>query len=613
MHETDCPLKRGELFAGRYQIENFDGESVLGPHYTAEDVTAGGEPVNLRLLRPSPKGLPPQLRKLTTINHPRLVRCLGAEVLSAQPYLVYERLEGRSLDELLGREPVTVTVAYQLLSAIAEGLSALHEQGMVHGALYPGHILITADGELKLADYGVPLFPGARLTAAEAAYVAPELWALGAYTPRSDLFALGVNFYRMLTGILPFDGAVVDEIHRLIVTTSPVPPQQIDELLPQEPAELALRFLDKDPEKRPAAGGDVLGLLVEQSADVIRDPLAGRASLPADNRQSEAVTFGAPVQHTWEEQPPEIAAPETTGSCEPEPTAEPVGTLTPSVPYRWGLFLYKLPFALLLTVLAALLVNAAANPILGWLWRAGGHEEGGSFAGGLLTFLLAAGVSALPVFGLAWIFHPLKTSARVFLRAVCFYAALLILLLGINTGRLLWGASQDEEEVSLVQVGERLPQILRYSVQSGLEAAFLAPRGTQYRVESGEQFPELLRDSRGGFVRQAVHFATLLLSILFLAGAISRILKEANCDADGKLVALVLWTVCAAEYLLLFQIGAWLRWDVLTEATVRFGPFALLFEENSLYLPAANWGLVILFMAAAVLRSAHHGADPAQR
>lgn len=160
------------------------------------------------------------VKALTHLVHPNIVRVLGGAMESGQPYLAMELVEGESLRsrlDRLGRLPWETTV--DLADAICLALDHAHKQGFVHGRLTPSRILLTPDGGVKLIGFDCAWSDrdevlGLRLPCEEAHYLAQEVFkgkASGAL-PTVDLFSLGVILYECLTGKMPWPCKSVKEL-----------------------------------------------------------------------------------------------------------------------------------------------------------------------------------------------------------------------------------------------------------------------------------------------------------------------------------------------------------------------------------------------------------------
>ena len=194
---------------------------------------------------------------LTRIDHPHVVRALGAGSDGECDYLVLEWVEGQSLKEVmtdrLGEaDPFPASTAARWGRQVAEGLGAVHEHG-VHRDVKPSNVLVDWRGQAKLADLGVAraaAHPGMTTTGAvagTAAYMAPEQLAGADPDERADLYALGVTLYELLTGTRPgFGSRPASEENE---TVSPA----LDRALS--------RLLSPDPGGRPGTAGEAADLL----------------------------------------------------------------------------------------------------------------------------------------------------------------------------------------------------------------------------------------------------------------------------------------------------------------------------------------------------------------
>ena len=197
-----------------YRLIHALGEGGMGAVWLAED-TLLGRPAAVKF----PRGLRGPLaaearlrfllegRALARLRHPNVVAVYCAGTLGDQPYLATELVLGPDLGALpLPADPEVVrTVAVDL----ARGLSAAHRAGILHRDVKPANALRSDDGAVKLVDFGLaaigpPAAEPGRL-AGTPHYLAPELWSGGAATRRTDLYALGVLLYRLLTGHHPHE------------------------------------------------------------------------------------------------------------------------------------------------------------------------------------------------------------------------------------------------------------------------------------------------------------------------------------------------------------------------------------------------------------------------
>ena len=267
---------------GRYQVLGEVGRGSTGVVYHARDTLLGRE-VALKSVRPPDAGgedlrgeLLREARSAGMLSHPNVVTIY--DVLESDDgtlYIAMEYVEGRSLAaDLAETGPLDFERVVDLVSHIAAALDYLHTMGLVHRDLKPGNILLTRDGRVKIADFGIAVrgrqLRGESGTDREAeeraeeegavlgtpSYMAPEQILGREITPRTDVWSLGVVLFEMLTGRRPFDGrSVADVVHRIV--HGPVPELGDESDYPARLRELLERALAKDPRWRFATAGDL--------------------------------------------------------------------------------------------------------------------------------------------------------------------------------------------------------------------------------------------------------------------------------------------------------------------------------------------------------------------
>jgi serine/threonine-protein kinase len=154
-----------------------------------------------------------EARAAAKLSHPNVVSVFDQGMDGERPYIVMEYVEGSTLRQVLSREgPVTPQRAVELMLPIASAVAAAHEAGIIHRDLKPENVLISARGQLKVADFGLARAVTASTATANGmligtvSYIAPELVTHGHADTRCDVYALGVVLYEMLTGAKPHTG-----------------------------------------------------------------------------------------------------------------------------------------------------------------------------------------------------------------------------------------------------------------------------------------------------------------------------------------------------------------------------------------------------------------------
>ncbi len=219
------------------------------------------------------------------LHHTNIVPVYAQGEYEGHCYYAMELIEGDSLDRILRREPgrlhehpadasfaglqsQTITAAggrrqsyrflARLIAGVAEGLEHAHKQGVIHRDIKPQNLLMAADGQLHITDFGLARLldePSITITGemvGTPAYMSPEQVTgdRGAIDQRTDIFSLGVTFYEALTGVRPFEGATRDQVTARILTREPRPPRKINPHVPVDLETICLRAMEKEPGRR---------------------------------------------------------------------------------------------------------------------------------------------------------------------------------------------------------------------------------------------------------------------------------------------------------------------------------------------------------------------------
>jgi serine/threonine protein kinase len=286
--EEETSLVHQQL--GDYQVRRCIGRGGMGVVYEAEHVTLGRK-VALKLLRPeyarSPYARPllGEARTTSAIQHRSVVDVFGfGQHPDFGPYLVMEYLEGQPLHELISkRAPLAPARAIPLLIEVFEALSAAHSLGVIHRDLKPSNIFLVREPEgsecVKLLDFGLAkrstapdgVVSNSELILGTPHYMAPEQALNEAVGPQTDLYAVGVIAFEMLTRRRPFPGRSNLELvaHHL---KSPPPRPSFYVELPARLDAFVLRLLAKDPKQRPASAHQA----AQELRELLQEGGAGR-------------------------------------------------------------------------------------------------------------------------------------------------------------------------------------------------------------------------------------------------------------------------------------------------------------------------------------------------
>ncbi|MCA8926285.1 MAG: serine/threonine protein kinase, partial [Planctomycetes bacterium] len=269
---------------GPYELRAVLGRGGMGTVYRAWSPRHGRE-VALKLCAPGLASaedcarLVREARLLAGVDHPFLIGFLDAGESRATPYLVMELVEGETLASTWARDPLWDPArAVSLVRQLAEGAGELHRLGIVHRDLKPANVLLDRRGSPQIADLGLAGGEAmSRLTQTGAvvgtpAYMAPEQVMAGRLTPATDVYALGVILFQLLTGRLPFTGHTPLQ---LLTQQLEARPPSVRALCPAAGPELAALVaccLEKDPGDRFPDGAGLARALDELSR---ADPRGG--------------------------------------------------------------------------------------------------------------------------------------------------------------------------------------------------------------------------------------------------------------------------------------------------------------------------------------------------
>ena len=211
-----------------------------------------------------------EARAAASLPHPGVVAVFDQGEDHGLLYLAMEHLVGRTLREVLDELGVlTPGEALDVLEPVLDALAAAHAAGIVHRDVKPENVLLTDDGRVKVADFGLARAASAGTTTSgvlmgTAAYLAPELVARGVAGARADVYAVGIMLFEMLTGVLPFTGDIPLQVaYRHVHEDVPAPSSVVPDL-PTPLDVLVGAATARDPEERPADAAALLAL--ERSA-----------------------------------------------------------------------------------------------------------------------------------------------------------------------------------------------------------------------------------------------------------------------------------------------------------------------------------------------------------
>lgn len=304
-NERALSLQPGTVIAGRYEVVKCLGAGSMGLVYACRHRELSGHLVAAKVLftevaqdKVAAQRFKNEIFASYGVSHPNVVRAY--EYIRDGDLIAYtmEFVGGGDLAERLDKpEPLPISEIIRLLSQISSGVQAIHDAGIVHRDLKPENILLTKDGQVKIADFGIARTEkGPKLTehggvVGTIDYVSPEYMLESKVDWRSDIYAIGILGYEMITGEPPFRGESVYAAMTKRLKTDPTPPSVKRSDCPVELDNIILRAMRRVPEERYQSAAemyyDLRKLMPESRAN---EGLVAPPSIPGVATRGPSVT-----------------------------------------------------------------------------------------------------------------------------------------------------------------------------------------------------------------------------------------------------------------------------------------------------------------------------------
>ena len=336
----------GAVLDGRYHVEAMIATGGMSAVYRGLDLRLD-RPVALKIMDSRYAGdnqfltrFQREARTVARLKDPGLVAVYDQGIDGQHPFLVMELIEGGTLRELLReRGPMPPHAVAAVLRPVLSGLAVAHRAGLVHRDIKPENVLISDDGDVKIADFGlVRAVAEAKITSTSvilgtAAYLSPEQVGTGDAGPRSDVYSVGILAYELLTGVTPFTGDSALAVAYQRMDTDVSPPSKVIAGVPAQFDDLVLQATSREPADRYAdaqdMGAELDAIVAELGLPTYRVPAPRNsaqhlsAALHHSRAQAQEATTAtvarppappvlAPRQHTreltrddWQPQQPE--------------------------------------------------------------------------------------------------------------------------------------------------------------------------------------------------------------------------------------------------------------------------------------------------------------------
>jgi len=281
----DCPLCGNKIMVpGRvdnFVLHSHIGEGEMGTIFKATDDSLDRE-VAVKVVRGCHADDPAQRERLHReacaagkLNHPRVAQVYALNFSNGNPYLVMELVSGSDFSEKLEKEgPLNEEAVLRMALDVAEGLSALHREGLVHGDIKPANIVLDRDGNAKLVDFGLSgmmRHDGHGNLVGTPHYLAPEILRGAPDSHRTDIYSLGGTLYYLLCGRLPFDGVTPAETLKARLKEDPIPLDKFAPHVSSGTCAMIMRMLERDPEKR-FENSEAIASNIKSALKKLKDP-----------------------------------------------------------------------------------------------------------------------------------------------------------------------------------------------------------------------------------------------------------------------------------------------------------------------------------------------------
>jgi serine/threonine protein kinase len=262
----------GQIVAERYRIVALAGRGGMGEVYRAEDLKLS-QIVAIKFLPESVSKdagvlarFHSEVRIARQVSHPNVCRMFDIGDADGVIFLTMEYVDGEDLSSLIRRiGRLSTDKATEIARQTCAGLAAAHDRGVIHRDLKPANLMLDSAGRIRITDFGLAgiaaTIQGAEVRAGTPAYMAPEQLAGREVTIKSDLYALGLVMYEILTGKRAFEASTLPELMRLREESAPISPSSIVRDLDPPLERVVLRCLEKDPALRPSSALQVAAAL----------------------------------------------------------------------------------------------------------------------------------------------------------------------------------------------------------------------------------------------------------------------------------------------------------------------------------------------------------------